>query len=113
MGPNNTNTPPIPNAAAPKAPTVAPAPAIPVETPKESNKLILWFVLGLMVIAVLVGGTYLFLSKQQAVDLKQQTLKTQTPAPVVQENLENDLNNISIDDGSKDFAAVDQDLQQL
>lgn len=113
MEPNNPNIPANPNIPTPKLAINPAPPSTPVEPPKESNKLILWFVLGLIVIGVLVGGTYLYLSRQQAVDFNQQAAKTQTPAPIPEENLENDLDSINVDDGASDFAGIDQDLQQL
>lgn len=97
------NTPP-PQPAVPQTPT----PGAPAE---ESNKLILWLVIGLVVIIVLVGGIYLFLSRQQGTT-QPQTITSQTPAP--QENLENDLNSIDVETGAdSDFTSIDQDLQSL
>lgn len=101
-----TNTPP-PQPAVPQTPTPA-APA------GDSNKLIIWLVVGLVVIIVLVGGIYLFLSKQQAASqtLTPSPLTSQPPAP--QENLENELNNIDVNAGAdSDFTSIDQDLQNL
>ncbi|MBI2338464.1 hypothetical protein HYU95_04760 [Candidatus Daviesbacteria bacterium] len=81
---------------------------------KESNKLIIWFVLGLVVIAVLVGGIYMFLSTQQAAIPKPQAIVSQTPTPVVQEDLEGNLDGIDVgDEIESDISALDRDLQQL
>lgn len=104
--------------AAPAAPTQTPN--VPVsggsngQTPASGSKMVLWFIIGLVVIVALVGGIYLYLSRQEAVNSNnQQAVKTQAPAPVAQENIENDLNNVAIDDIDTDFASLDQDLQQL
>lgn len=82
------------------------------DSSSDSSKIVLWFTVGLVVIVIVVGGIYLFLSKQQGAAPGSQTV-VQTPVPVVQENLENDINNINVEDADSDFASVDQDLQQL
>lgn len=99
-----------PQPAAPVVPTV---PVPPTAEKSEGNKMVLWFVIGLIVIIALVGGIYFFLSKQQVVP--QPKMVTQTPSPTPQENLENDLNNVNVDTAtsSSDFTTIDQDLQQL
>ncbi len=94
-------------------PTPAPA-QLPVEEKTGGNKIVLWFVIGLIIVVGLVGGIYFFLSKQQAAT-QPEVVATQTPAPTPVENLENDLNNINVDTSttSSDFNTVDQDLQAL
>lgn len=74
----------------------------------SSNKFVLMFVAGLVIIILLVGGIYLYLSRQQA-----PSEVGPTPTPVVQENLEDDLNSIDITSIDNDFTSVDSDLQQL
>lgn len=107
----------VPNPAAPNpAQPVPPQPVAPqapnTEPEKGSNKILMWFIIGIVIVVVLVGGFYLYLSRQQAVNSGKQAVATQTPAPV-QENLEDELNKIAIDDAESDFAALDADLQQL
>lgn len=100
--------------------TAGPAPVSPQPTPlqaednKGSNKIVLWFVIGLVIVVVAVGGIYLFLSRQQAAEPKPpaQTVKTQTPKPTPAENLEQDLNSINLD-AETDLSEIDQDLQAL
>lgn len=81
--------------------------------PDSSSKALVWFIMGIVIIVVIVASIYLFLSKQTAIP-QTQTTTTQTPAPVVQENLEDNLNNIDVDTTiTSDFSSIDQDLQQL
>lgn len=113
------------NNPASQAPTVNPPVAnvvnnpiaTPVQVPpsKSGNKMVLLFVIGLIAIAVVVGGIYFFLSKQQeAADSQPQAVVTQTPVPVAEVDLESELNNIDVDASiDSDFSSVDQDLQQL
>lgn len=102
--------------------TAGPVPVSPQPTPlqaednKGSNKIILWFVIGLVIVVVAVGGIYLFLSRQQAATprTQAQTVKTQTPASTPQKSLEADLEAIDVESGAdKEFTSIDQDLQQL
>ncbi len=95
-------------------PTQPATPQVPIAgtPPEESNKLIIWLIIGLVVVIILVGGVYLFLSRQQAASQVQTTVQAPTPTPA--ENLEGDLNSIDVDsDATSDFTQVDQDLQQL
>lgn len=84
----------------------------PPQQDSSSNKMVMWLILGLVVIVLIVGGVYLYLSRQQTAK-NLQTNVIQTPAPVAQENLENDLNTIDVGILDQDFSAVDQDLKQL
>ena len=91
-----------------------PVPNTPPISDSSSKKLILWLVIGLVIIIVLVGGIYLFLSRQQESALKPQVTTLQTSVPTPQENLENDLSSIDVDAGiDSDFSSLDQDLKQL
>lgn len=105
---NNPNTTDTPN------PIPVPTPSQPVGGTGESNKLVIWFAAGLVAIAILVGGTYLFLSQQQTAVPAVKPVVSQTPAPVVQQNLEEDLDSINIEGSvDSDLSAIDRDLQQL
>lgn len=92
-------------------PTTQPTPVVvPPAEPEGSNKMVLWLILGLVIIVLVVGGVYLYLSKQQGAE----TVGTQpTPTPVAEENLENELNAIDVTESNQDFSAIDQDLQSL
>jgi len=94
---------------------VMPQTPIPAESSNGSNKVIIWFIIGLVVVILLVGGIYFYLSRQQVTPSQTQTTTTQaTPSPSPQDNLEGDLNSINIPSGADDvFTTVDQDLQQL
>lgn len=100
----NNNIPPLP-----------PQPVVPGEpvTPGDSNKMILWFVIGLIGVILIVGGIYVFLSKGQPA-AKPQTTASKVPSPAPEANLENDLNSINVNSGiDSDFTSVDQDLESL
>lgn len=86
-------------------------PIIPNAPAEESNKLIIWLVIGLVVIMAVVGGMYLVLNRQQTTS--KPTAVSKTIAPAAEENLESDLNAIDVSSGENDFTSVDQDLKQL
>lgn len=100
-------------------PAVQPQYPNPNPSSDDPKRLIIWFVMGLIAVAMLVGGTYVFLSKQSATVPASQTIVNQqvrTQAlEVPQENLEADLNNINVDTATTDgnFTSIDQDLSQL
>lgn len=104
-----TNTPP---ANAPVTPQPIPVP-VPTPSGSGSNKILIWFIIGLVLIILVVGGIYFYLSRQQIV--------TSSPMPAVatqttpkEVTLEDELNSIDVDNASNnDFAPVDQDLNQL
>ncbi|MBU1031835.1 LPXTG cell wall anchor domain-containing protein [Patescibacteria group bacterium] len=117
-GNNQQPIPPIPQPAVPPAPGPQPAPSPqPAKTftssqnpaPETgSNKFVVWLLVGLVLIILMVGGVYLYLSRQQAAPAA-----VPTPTPVVQENLEDELNAINIASPDADFTSVDQDIEQL
>ncbi len=76
----------------------------------SSKKFVLMLVVGVVIVMALVGGIYLFLSRQQAISEANQI---PTPIPVIQENLESDLNAVDVANPDADFTSVDSDLQQL
>lgn len=96
-------------------------PQVPLPTQTgDSNKMILWFVLGVVIIAVLVGGIYFLLSKRQE---KVSSQVTQQEEPVVQATpkvedmvsaLDKDLSDVNVETALEtDFNTIDQDLQGL
>lgn len=106
----------------------APNPAAAVNTPQPpstdsgGNKLIFWLVGGVILIALVVGGIYWYLSKQQAATNTPTTTqtKTQTTAtpkpPTISElvsALDKELNAIEVQAADSDFADIDADLQNL
>lgn len=113
---DNNNTPQVPQStAAPNIP-VQPQPTQEIAPSSGSggNKILLWFVIGLVIVVALVGGIYFFLNQQQASTPKE-TAVVQTPIPAPEEDLEGELNSINVDTAteSSDFSSVDQDLQNL
>ena len=111
---NIVQAPMTPNITSPVPQPAAPQIQMPATPSNSSNKVILWFVVGLVIIVLVVGGFYFFLSRQQATQT-QAPITQVSPSPSTQQNLESDLNNINIDasGAASDFTAVDQDLQQL
>lgn len=93
------------------APPTQPSPVIiPPSGTEGSNKAVLWLILGVVIIALIVGGVYLYFSRQQGTE---NVVTQQTPAPQVQENLENDLNAIDVANTDQEFIEIDQDLKNL
>lgn len=104
------NTAPTQSAAAPNPQVMQPAPGgIEQSAKSNENKMMLWLILGLVVIILVVGGIYFYMSGQQ----KAQTQPTPTPAAKVEENLENELNALDVGDLDQEFSEVDKDLQGL
>ncbi len=106
-----TNTQPqFPNPAAPQTPNITAAGG-------DSNKMILWFVVGIIAILLLVGGIYLFFSRQQAETTAQKATETivqTTPKPEeTVDALDRDLQSVNIASPEGDLAPIDQDLNQL
>lgn len=106
---------PAPVQTPPQVPQ-ANTPFIP-ESPKEGNssKLILFLFIGLILIAIVVGGGYWYMSKGQQAPRAE---VNQSPLPVVQqkaqeESIDKQFNSIDIATDDADFAEVDQDLQGL
>lgn len=107
---------PIPSQPAVAQPPqgTAPAPnAVQPPTPaKESgdnNKMMMWFIGGLVLVILIVGGIYLYLNGQQ-----QKTLApSPSPKAAAEENLEKDLDAVNVEDIEGEFTTVDKDLQNL
>lgn len=78
--------------------------------PEGGNKMVLWLIIGLVVIILIVGGIYFYMSKQQSVS---NPSATPAPASQSQENLENDINSVDVSAVEGDFSPVDQDLKNL
>lgn len=110
---NQTQQPPAVNTAPSQAPVVPQTPIAPEPPSGDSNKLVLWLVIGLVIVVVLVGGIYFFLSKQQTKTTETKTVQT-TPQPQdTVDALDKDLNALNVESSDSDFASLDQDLQQL
>ncbi|MCR4305590.1 MAG: hypothetical protein NUV73_00725 [Candidatus Daviesbacteria bacterium] len=119
MDNNQTNQPvqpaaPVTPQPAPEAPIQPTVPQVPMaESSGDSKKMILWLVIGVIVIIAIVGGIYLFLSRQQAVPV-QEANTIQAPIAAPEENLEAELQSLDVEAGADaEFAAIDQDLNQL
>lgn len=94
-------------------PAVPQTPIAPEPPSGDSNKMVLWLVIGLVIVVVLVGGIYFFLSKQQTKTTETTTVQT-TPQPQdTVDALDKDLNALNVENADSDFASVDQDLEQL
>lgn len=111
---NPAQAPGIPNVSPPATQPAVSKVQMPDIPSSSSNKVILWFIVGLVVIVLTVGGIYFFLNRQQAAPTQAPTTQA-SPSPAAQQNLESDLNNINVDiaGATSDFTAVDRDLQSL
>lgn len=106
--------------SAPQQPVKPVAPATPnmaSQAPKESNKMIFFLVGGVIVIALVVGGIFWYLSNQQK---PSQTANQNTNTAVNTKSTNNvdslnqDLNSIDVQaSDSAGFDALDRDLQNL
>lgn len=99
---------------------VQPPPVIsPVPTPtgNSSNKMVILFLAGFVVIILAVGGIYMYLSNQQATSVSvAENTNTALPAPKraeVKDALDADLEAIDVASKEADFKSVDSDLQSL
>lgn len=90
-----------------------PDPSVIQQPVGEDNKMGLWLLVGLVLVIVVVGGIYWYLSNQQTAQ-NTPVLKTSTKSTITEENLEEELNSIDAEaSGSNDFKAVDSDIQGL
>lgn len=100
-----TNTTPV-------APPIQPIP--PVE--KDGNKMIIFLVLGVVLVILIVGGIYYFLSIQQQTPAPVAPI-TESPAPkapvVAKDALDAELEEINVASSGAEFQSVDSDLQSL
>lgn len=110
---NLTQQPPAANTPPSQAPAAPQTPIAPEPPSGDSNKMVLWLVIGLVIVVVLVGGIYFFLSKQQASTTETTTVQTTLTSPDTMDALEKDLNALNIEDAESDFTSIDQDLEQL
>ncbi len=118
MDNNNLNPPkppvaPVPQTAAPQIPVVN-------TNTGGSNKLVLYFVIGLVLIVLLIAGAYLFMSRQQQVaknnsnETTSREIVQATPAPEeTVDALDRDLSALNVGNTDSDFSSIDADLQQL
>lgn len=107
-----TNNPIVPPQAAQSAPNpAAPAPE------DGSKKMIIMLVAGVVVILAVVGGIYMFLSKQQPATPPQTTQTNPAPSKPtiaqIKDALDLELDSINVEASEGDFKSVDSDLQSL
>ncbi len=111
MDNNNSNpTTPAPQPA-PAQPVVSPQPQVASQT-GDSKKMIIMFVIGFLIVILLAGGIYWYLTKQA----KPATEQTTTSAPslnTVKDALDKELESINVSASEGDFKSMDQDLQSL
>ena len=91
-----------------------PTPPLPTDPKPASSekKMALWLIIGLVIIVIIVGGIYFYLSNQQKP--LQSNLPVEGPkTTAASENLENDINNVNVDEVDKNFSQVDKDLGSL
>ncbi len=78
----------------------------PTSTPPKGKTM--WLIVGLIIVLLVIAGVYLLQSRQKV----SQSSKA-SPSPAVTDNLEQDLNSVSVGDVDPEFSTVDQDLQNL
>lgn len=111
---NSTNPAPVVPNTVPPVTDASPQTQYPVPSSGNSKKIIFLFVVGLIVIAILVGGVYLLFAGSLRTAPAEQTVATQVPKALPEENLEKDLDSIDIDTESVEgLTDVDNDLEQL
>lgn len=105
MDNNNTSQPSTPQ-------PVAPTPPVPSPQAEEGNKMALWLIGGLVVVILVVGLIYWYLSRGAS---KQENQPVKTPLPVSREEpkLEEELNAIEVGDVETELSNVDKDLESL
>ncbi len=114
----------LPNMQQPPQASVPQAPLASTNTPTapfSEKKILMWFGIGFLVIAIIVGGAYFYLSRQQSTPTGTIT-QVSNPQPVVQptpkpedtvDALDRDLSALNLEDTSSNFTSVDEDLEQL
>ncbi len=97
-------------------PAVATPPAAPAPD-GGSKKMILMLIVGMVTVILIVGGLYMFLSKQQSAPVPQvqQTTNVSKPPSLAQvkDVLDQELDSINVSASEGDFKSVDQNLQSL
>lgn len=93
----------------PSAPQPQPNPAVVQSDAAGNNKAIFWLIGGLILIILVVGGIYWYLSSKQTVQPAQPTVSKSATG----DTFDQDLNSIDVQAADSDFTSVDQDLQSL
>ena len=117
-------TPVQPVAAVPGIPPAQPtitSTVPPAQPSKEGNKIVIFLILGIVIILLIVGGLYFYLSTQQPKVETQISVPTQVAsAPSTQPSVANfrdaldkELEAIKVDESNADFNSIDADLQKL
>lgn len=81
----------------------------PIDHPSNKKAGLVWIIVGLIILLVILGGTYFYLTQSP-----EQGTPTSTPKPLTQqESMENELNSLGVESEGNDFSDVDKDLQSL
>ncbi len=101
----------------PLPPTTPPVPETGSEqSSPSSKKMIIMLIVGVFVVLAVVGGIYMLLNKQPALEPQvQQTTSAPKPPSLAQvkDALDKELDSINVSASEGDFKSVDQDLQSL
>lgn len=105
----------------PTNPPGAPTNPVPSQSPQtinadsDSKKTLIIVAVVAVLLAALVGGGYYYFTTMQnnSVPTPAQKPTSQKPSATAEPAPEDELNALTIDDGSADFATIDQDLQNL
>lgn len=76
----------------------------------NDNKMGMWLIVGLVVVILVVGAVYWYLSSQQTPSQPVQQPGSQAETI---DNLDQELNSIEVGTADSDFTSVDSDLQSL
>ena len=121
---SNQMTQQSPTQAAPSSapnPMPNPVPTAPQPPPNSpdnrGNKLIFWLIGGVVLIALIAGGIFWYMSKQQSVTEfpATQTTTTQKQPTITElvDALDKELSSIEVQAADSDISSIDADLQNL
>ena len=100
----------------PVTPTTPIGTSDPTTTPPASkdNQMGLWLIIGVILVLVVVGGIYWFLSNQQAAQNSNLAPQVTMQPTTTERSLQEELNTINVQaSGSSDFQEVETDLSGL
>lgn len=87
-----------------------PMPSIASDPPPGKNGKLIWMVAGLIILILILGGVYFYLTQYRTTTEPSPTPK---PAASQQGSMEDELNTLDVEAEGNDFQEVDKDLQSL
>lgn len=106
---------PNPVANTPQANPQSTPPQAPPPTPSAEggSKMALWLIGGLILIILIIGGIYIFLSKNTKESAKTPAASTQPVTKKLDDVSESEVEAVGVADLEAEFSSVDQDLKSL